>query len=116
MRPLNFIIPATLACFLCAFIAGCDREDPIKAYQAPREPAKTHHDRLEWTTPGQWIEWPGDEQPDAGGVRTYVGFTLDGQQPPLELAVTVFDRASPSAADVPANVNRWERQVGKPLS
>ncbi|HEV8605443.1 MAG TPA: hypothetical protein VGQ99_08765 [Tepidisphaeraceae bacterium] len=98
-----------LACALAALCPGCRKEEPIKAYQAPKEPAHVHHERLEWKVPGQWIEWPGDEQ-------TYAGFTLEEADPPLEMTISALPRNSPSAADVQANVNRWQRQLGLPAS
>jgi len=94
----------------CLLALGCNREEPIKAYQAPKEPAHVHHDRLEWKTPGQWIEWPGPDE------QTYGGFTIEETQPPLELLINAFPRQAPSAADVTANVNRWQGQLGMPGS
>lgn len=94
----------------CLVALGCNREEPIKAYQAPKDPPRVHHDRLEWKTPGQWIEWPGPDE------QSYGGFTIEETQPPLELTITALGRQSPSAADVTANVNRWQRQLGMPLS
>src|SRR3954468_11466089 len=108
MRAFKFIATASLACWLCA-LAGGDREEPIRAYQAPHETVKTHHDRVEWTLPGAWVEWPA-EDPDI------VGFTIDDQSPPIQMALRVLDRGSPSAGDVLANLNRWEGQVGLPPS
>ena len=94
----------------CLLALGCNREEPIKAYQAPREPARVHHERLEWKTPGEWIEWPGPDE------QSYGGFTIEESQPPLELTITALPRESPSAADVTANVNRWQRQLEMPAS
>jgi len=94
----------------CLVALGCNREEPIRAYQAPKEPVHVHHDRLEWKVPGQWIEWPGpDEQMPAG-------FTVDEGQPALEMTITILPRQAPSAADVTANVNRWQRQLRLPVS
>jgi hypothetical protein len=109
MRPLNLIATAILACSLCALISGCNREDPIKAYQAPADPTHSHHDHIEWTLPADWIEWPGEG-------NTEVGFTLDDQSPSLDLTLSYLERKTPSAADLTANVNRWQRQVGLPAS
>src|ERR1041385_2982146 len=95
---------------LCLLALGCNKEEPIQAYQAPKEPAHVHHDRLEWKTPGQWIEWPGPDE------QTYGGFTIEEPQPPLELVINAFSRQAPSAADVTANVNRWQGQLKMPPS
>jgi hypothetical protein len=96
---------------LCVFAFGCEKEQPIRAYQAPKEPAHVHHDRIEWKTPPEWIEWPGDEQ-----TMTYAGFTLEDAQPALEMIVSYFPRQAPEAADLTANVNRWQRQLKMPAS
>jgi hypothetical protein len=109
MRAIRFIAFASLACWLCGLGVGCNREEPIRAYQTPHEAVEVHHDRVEWTTPGSWVEWPA-ERPEI------VGFTIDEQSPPIQMAFSSLERTSPSAADVLANVNRWERQVGIPLS
>src|SRR3954469_20516144 len=94
----------------CLFALGCEKEDPIRAYQTPKEPAHVHHERIEWKTPADWVEWPGDEM-------TYAGFTVEDGEPVLEMTVTYLLRAeAPNAADVTANVNRWQRQLGMPGS
>src|SRR2546421_2234589 len=92
---LSMIGGVGLACLLAL---GCNREEPIKAYQAPREPARVHHERLEWKTPGEWIEWPGPDEPSYGGfcisesVRPSSLF-IDSPPPqparPLRVAVTL---------------------------
>src|SRR2546421_4173078 len=104
---LSMIGGVGLACLLAL---GCNREEPIKAYQAPKEPARVHHERREWKAPGQWIEWPGPDE------QSYGGFTIEESQPPLELTINALPRESPSAADVTANVNRWQRQLEMPAS
>jgi hypothetical protein len=98
-----------LASALGTLCPGCKKEEPIKAYQAPKEAAHVHHERLEWKVPGNWIEWPGDEQ-------TYAGFTLEQADPPLEMTISALERKTASAADLQANVNRWQRQLGLPAS
>jgi hypothetical protein len=109
MRLFSLLAAGGIGC-LCLLALGCEKEDPIRAYQAPKEPAHVHRERIEWKAPADWIEWPGD------GEQTYAGFTIEDGQPPLEMTVTTFSRRAPSAADVTANVNRWQRQLGVPLS
>src|SRR5215204_1655595 len=94
---------------LCLLALGCEKEEPIRAYQAPREPAHVHRERIEWKAPPDWVEWTGDE-------TTYAGFTIEDGQPTLELTVTYLPRQAPNAADLTANVNRWQRQIKAPLS
>src|SRR5438128_2778116 len=96
--------------FVCFLALGCNREEPIKAYQAPKEAAHVNRERIEWKTPAEWVEWPGDEE------QTYAGFTLEDLDPLLELTVTYLGREAPGAANVQANVNRWERQLRMPAS
>jgi hypothetical protein len=84
---------------------GCDREEPIRSYSAPADPPHVHRERLEWKVPGDWVEWPGDD-----GV--FAGFTIS-EKPNLELKITAMPRG-PESADVVANVNRWQRQMGMP--
>src|SRR2546421_12516735 len=88
---LSMIGGVGLACLLAL---GCNREEPIKAYQAPREPARVHHERLEWKTPGEWIEWPGPDE------QSYGGFYLLKCQRPLELIINALTREGPKAAGV----------------
>src|SRR5207249_328695 len=93
---------------LCLLALGCEKDEPIRAYQAPKEPAHVHRERIEWKAAPDWIEWTGDE-------KTYAGFTLEDAQPALEMTVTYLPRQeAPEAADVTANVNRWQRQLGAP--
>src|SRR6267142_3194878 len=110
MSLLRLVMAGGAGC-LCFLALGCNREEPIKAYQAPKEPAHVHRERIEWKLPVDWIEWPGD------GELTYAGFTVEDSDPALEMTVTTLSRRdAPSAADVTANVNRWQRQLEMPGS
>ena len=80
---------------LCLLALGCEKDEPIRAYQAPKEPAHVHRERIEWKAAPDWIEWTGDEQ-----TQSYAGFTLEESQPPLEMTVTYLPRQAPEAADV----------------
>lgn len=101
---------------ICLLALGCEREDPIATYQAPKEPPHIHRDRIEWKAPANWVEWPGDERPIAG-FTILAGFTLDDNDPPLELTVSYLERGeAPEAGSLRANVNRWERQLKMPPS
>jgi hypothetical protein len=94
---------------LCFLALGCEKEAPVRAYQAPKEPAHVHRERIEWKLPADWIEWPGDDM-------TYAGFTVEDGEPALEMSVTSLPRERPGAADLAANVNRWQRQLEMPAS
>src|SRR6185436_2203005 len=110
MRLFSLIVAGGLGC-LCLLALGCEKEDPIRTYQVAKDPVHVHHDRIEWKAPVDWVEWTGDEE-----TRTYAGFTLEDALPPLEMTVTILGRDAPEAADVAANVNRWQRQLKAPLS
>jgi len=114
MGLLRLLMAGGVGC-LCLLALGCNREEPIKAYQAPKEPAHVHRDRIEWKTPADWIEWPGEEQ-TTDPLPTYAGFTVEDADPALEMRVTYLAREAPGAANVQANVNRWQRQLGMPGS
>src|SRR5258706_16371505 len=100
---LSMIGGAELACLLAL---GCNREEPIKAYQAPREPARVHHERLEWKTPGEWIEWPGPDE------QTYGGFSIEGNPPPFAMSKTTPPPETANAAEGRAN----GKTLGPPFS
>ena len=110
MRLFRLAAVGGIGC-LCLLALGCEKEDPIRVYQAPKEPAHVHRERIEWKIPADWVEWTGDAQ-----TNTYAGFTLEATTPPLEMTVTILPRQAPSAADVTANVNRWQAQIKMPLS
>jgi len=57
MGLLRLMMAGGVGC-LCFLALGCNREGPIKAYQAPKEPAHVHRDRIEWKTPADWIILP----------------------------------------------------------
>src|ERR1044072_6072920 len=98
MRLFSLLAAGGLGC-LSLLALGCEKQDPIRTYQVPKEPAHVHRDRIEWKAPADWVEGPGDEQ-----THTYAGFTVKDTPPPLEMTVTTLPREAPQAADVTANV------------
>jgi len=101
-------------------IIGCQREDTITAYQAPKEERPSQmrrdesasqpqpqqaHDEIQWTVPEGWAPLP------AGDMR-YAAFAVSKDDP--SLVVTVI----PLGPNLPmlANINRWENQIGVPPS
>src|SRR3989440_13047760 len=100
---LSMIGGVGLACLLAL---GCNREEPIKAYQAPREPARVHHERLEWKTPGEWIEWPGPDE------QSYGGFLILEGQPPFGLTINALPREGARAGGGSGKGESAQRGVG----
>jgi len=92
-------------------IAGCDRDDSVQSYQAPKDPpplppvqtAQASTDApMEWKVPEGWKPLP------AGGMR-FAAFEVAAGNPPTELTVIPV-----SPAPLLANVNRWRGQLGLP--
>ncbi|MBC8106701.1 MAG: hypothetical protein H7Z14_08945 [Anaerolineae bacterium] len=106
-----------LCCSVLLSLIGCQRDDSIVAYKAPKEPARAaaapadqnaHHDHnneLTWTLPEGWTQLP------AAQMR-YAAFQASADDP--NLVVTVIPLA-PGQAILP-NINRWEGQIGLPPS
>lgn len=86
--------------------AGCDRSDPVLAYQAPKDPPPPPKAAppISWTVPAGWKPLP------AGQMR-YAAFAVSQEHP--DTVVTVIP-LPPSP--LLANVNRWEGQLGLPPS
>src|SRR3954469_9254768 len=101
-------IPCMFALIVAALIAcGCDRDEPIAAYQAPKEQVRAPDSPraqpkpIDWNLPEGWRALPGD------GMR-YAAFAVSADDP--NLVVTVV----PLGPNLPmlANINRWEGQIG----
>jgi hypothetical protein len=95
-----------------AFAAGCEREEPVRAYRAPKEVAVTavagatgaqSAAAPTWTVPSGWKELPAQEM-------RFATFAVCPDRPEVVLTVVPLGDAGTLAA----NVNRWEGQVGKP--
>ena len=99
---------ALLALALVTAAAGCEREDPIRTYEAPKDPPMpqlTGGPGIQWTLPGTWKVLRVNSQ------MTYASFHIaDGLKP-----LTVSELPESGAATLP-NVNRWENQLGLPPS
>ena len=107
-----------IALMLLTGLAGCDREEPISVYQAPKDPtpvittavgpaaAAAESSELTWTVPSGWTQEPG------GGQMRFATFLVN-ENPKVELTVVPLGA---EAGAVPANINRWEGQLGLPPS
>ncbi|MEO6434335.1 MAG: hypothetical protein ABIP55_01050 [Tepidisphaeraceae bacterium] len=113
-----------LTSLLVVAALGCEKEEAISVYHAPKEAAPEVRaaaqpaanpsnsaagsaDRLHWDVPAGWKESPAKQ---SMRVATFV--VADGN-PPVEL--TVIPLGAEAGALLP-NVNRWEGQLGLPQS
>src|SRR5688572_30404543 len=111
-------------------LSGCDREEAVATYTAPKEPAKpaqqgsdlpSGHPQIgqdgaagqtagaraqgsvpQWTVPAAWKQVP------ASGMR-YAAFAITDDASPVTLTVIPLP-----SSPVAANVNRWEGELGLP--
>jgi hypothetical protein len=89
-------------------VVGCDRDDPIVAYQAPKERVakeQTAPRAIDWTVPEGWKPLPGDN-------LRYAAFTVSQDDPKVVVTVIPLPPNQPELA----NINRWEGQIGLPPS
>jgi hypothetical protein len=101
-----------LILLLISCLAGCDREEPISFYQAPKDPPPTVAPAAEsagaaalhWDVPAGWKALPAREMRVAS-------FAVNDATPPVELTVIPL---GPESGEVLPNVNRWEKQLGLP--
>jgi hypothetical protein len=108
--------PIQLILLTLLLITGCDREEPIAVYRAPKDPAPTTAPVIgpavasasavpfHWTLPPSWREVPSQQQ------MRFATFLVN-ENPAVELTVTPLGA---EAADIPANVTRWRNQLGLP--
>jgi hypothetical protein len=96
-------------------LGGCDRDDGIRTYNAPKDPppgaapvaspvaeAGENH----WIVPPTWKALPPGPMIKAAYVVS--------ENPPIKLTVSQVTAMESGAATVLANVNRWEGQLGAP--
>ena len=110
-------------------MAGCDKGDPVTTYDAPREPAKpalpaghppvgggqmpgmqaaaAPAGQIQWDVPAAWKQLPG------GGEMRFATFAILADDPTVVLTVIPLGAQSGSLV---ANVNRWEGQLGSPMT
>jgi hypothetical protein len=88
--------------------SGCERDDPIRTYEAPKDPPMPQlfgGPGIKWTLPANWKAVRVTSQ------MTYASFHVANGLKPL----TVSELPPSGAATLP-NVNRWENQLGLPPS
>ena len=125
-NPLLFqVFFAALACVAI----GCDRDQEIRTYQAPKEtvsgdqgilssikqaPTEAQSDALadlQWTLPANWTIVPVTGA--SGAFQADARISVDPSDPQLLLSVSHLGDAA-GARSVVMNVNRWEGQEGLP--
>ncbi|MDB5321350.1 MAG: hypothetical protein JWN40_2981 [Phycisphaerales bacterium] len=95
--------PLFLALASLLLLAGCDRDDGIRTYNAPKD-APPPQER--WKVPSTWKALtPGPM------IKAAYQVSID---PPIKLTVSQVTSMGSGAATVLANVNRWEGQLGLP--
>ena len=115
-RHVSLLVIGLLALLAGGLAGGCEREDSISFYQAPKDPpsvdatvmqtaqapqAAGEKTQLHWDAPKEWKEIP------AGQMRV-AAFRVN-EDPPVDFTVIPLGAQSGSLL---ANVNRWEKEVG----
>ena len=108
MRRRLLLVSALATAFLAA---GCDGEEPVRAYSVAKEPSPAPLPSApageiqppSWTIPAGWRESP---EPQPMRVATFLAGEEDAA---IEIAVSVFPG---DTGGLLANVNRWRGQVG----
>jgi len=96
-------------------LTGCDGDDRVRSYRAPKEsplpvragPLMTTtgaQNRITWDPPAHWRIRPGAEE-----AMRFATFEIGPEDNRIELTVTPL---GPAAGDVLANINRWREQLG----
>jgi hypothetical protein len=95
-------------CASAGWLAGCDKDDAIRVYDAPKDPPAVVRARpIAWQLPAGWQEVA---DPMAGGAfGRYASIQVSESDPNLLLAVNQV-----SSGSTASNVNRWEGQLGLP--
>lgn len=92
-------------CTSAAWLAGCDKDDAIRVYDAPKDPPAVQRARpIAWQLPAGWQEV---SDPTGGGqFGRFATIQVSESDPNLLLAV---NRVSMSS--MVSNLNRWEGQL-----
>ena len=87
-------------------LAGCDKEEPVASYSAPKDPQL-----VSWTLPASWEPAKlGEEQ----RKLLHAAFTAGSADEPVSITVSYLFSDAPSARDLTMNVNRWRNQLELP--
>lgn len=99
-----------------ALLAGCDREEAIISYNAPKDSAKpvesvvtdapghSQEPQIHWSVPAGWKELPAQEM-------RYAAYSVAPDDPSVVMTVIPLGQAG---GQLLPNVNRWEQQLGLP--
>lgn len=82
---------------------GCDKEDAITSYAAPKEPQL-----LNWSLPAGWQKAPYNHK------LQYAGLTAGEGVDAVKITVSYLFPNANGAKDLLLNVNRWRRQLALP--
>jgi hypothetical protein len=130
MKRLNpTLFWAASGLMVCASLCttGCDDRDSVRVYQAPKDavaaspalPAAAPNPPVGFETPPpsdapRWVIPPTWKQLPAQPMR-FATFQVDPADPSLNVIVTALG-PGPETSDLLANVVRWEKQIGAPVS
>jgi hypothetical protein len=107
--PTNLRHLLVLTLFASAvWLAGCDKDDQIRVYDAPKDPPAVERARpIAWQIPAGWQEVA---DPMSGGqFGRFATIQVSESDPNLLLSVNRVTTSS-----VASNLNRWEGQLGLP--
>lgn len=110
--------PTLILCLTWFALAGCERDDEIRVYRAPKDspppradvamqppsPSAAQAGEIQWVVPAGWTE----AQPPQFSVAA---FSVSKEYPNALVTVSPL---GPEAGDPVANINRWEGQLGLP--
>ncbi len=109
-------VALSLSLFLAAAcLAGCDRDEQIRAYSAPKDvPPPDNAGALVPSTPPVTWTVPAGWKPLPAGQMRFANFLVN-EKPEVMLTVVPLPGTATSGALLP-NVNRWEKELGLPPS
>lgn len=88
------------------FLAGCDKEEPITSYSAPKDPQV-----VTWSVPKGWKSLPPNRE-----FAQYAAFAAGEGDDAVKVTVSFLLPDAPGASDLLLNVNRWRKQLQLPLA
>lgn len=119
---MRIVRTTSVVVILLTLLGGCEREEGITLYQAPKDPvapvaavseapvgapaqsAGQSSGPLEWVVPDGWKPLPAQQM-------RFAAYAVNDANPPVEMTVIPL---GPEAGEILANVNRWEGQLGLP--
>jgi hypothetical protein len=100
------IVVISLIAFSTALLllAGCDKEEQITSYSAPKDPQS-----VTWSVPEGWKSLPPNRE-----FAQYAAFATGEGDDAVKVTVSFLFPDAPGASDLLLNVNRWRKQLQLP--